>query len=83
MVNVTQQRESNSKIFKKMEHEMSKVKMVCMENDSNDGEILRQELTTYRKVGGNLIREKIERVFFDDGKCSDSFCSIPITTVKV
>lgn len=79
MVNVTQQRESNSKIFKKMEHEMSKVKMVCMENDSNDGEILRQELTTYRKVGGNLIKEKIERVFFDDGKCSDSSCSTPIT----
>ena len=76
-------KDNKFKDIQKMEHEMSKVKMVCMENDSNDGEILRQELTTYRRVSGNLIKEKIERVFFDDGKCSDSFCSTPITKVKV
>ena len=62
---------------------MSEVKMVCMENDSNDGEILRQELTTYRRVSGNLIKEKVETVFFGDGKCSDSFSSTPLTKENI
>ena len=58
---------------------MSEVKTICMENHSHDGEVLRQELVTYRKVGGSLVKEKVERVFFGDGKCSDSFWSTPLT----
>lgn len=58
---------------------MSEVKTICMENHSHDGEVLRQELVTYRKVRGNLVREKVERVFFGDRKCSDSFSSTPLT----
>ena len=58
---------------------MSEVKTICMENHSHDGKVLRQELVTYRKVGGNLVKEKVERVFFEDGNCSDSFSSTPLT----
>lgn len=58
---------------------MSEVKTISMENHSHGGKILRQELTTYRKVNGNLIKEKIERVFFENDECSDSFLSVPIT----
>jgi hypothetical protein len=58
---------------------MSEVKTISMENHSHDGEVLRQELTTYRKVRGNLVKEKVERVFFGNGNCSDSFSSTPLT----
>jgi len=54
-----------------------------MENHSHDGEVLRQELVTYRKVGRNLVKEKVERVFFGDGKCSDSFSSTPLSKENV
>jgi len=54
-----------------------------MENHSHDSEVLRQELVTYRKVGGNLVKEKVERVFFGDGKCSDSFSSTPLTKENI
>ena len=45
--------------------------------------LLKKELVTYRKVGGNLVKEKVERVFFGDGKCSDSFSSTPLTKENV
>lgn len=62
---------------------MSEDKTICMENHSHDGEVLRQELVTYRKVGRNLVKEKVERVFFGDGKCSDSFSSTPLSKENV
>ena len=62
---------------------MSEVKTICMENHSHDGEVLRQELVTYRRLEHNLIREKVERVFFGYGKCSDSFSSTPLAKENV
>lgn len=59
---------------------MSDIRKICMENHSHDGEVFRQELITYRKVRGDVVKERIERVFFDDGTCVDSFFSIPLTT---
>ena len=61
---------------------MSKTKEIALEKYSINGEILRQELTTYKRINGNLIKEKIERVFFKDEEYSDSFTSTPLITVS-
>ena len=33
----------------------------------HDSEVLRQELVTYRKVGGNLVKEKLKESFLETG----------------
>ena len=62
---------------------MSEDKTICMENHSRDGEVLRQELVNYRKVGRNLVKERVKRVFFGDGECFDSFTGAPLTKENI
>ena len=57
---------------------MSEVKTICMENHSHDGEVLRQELVTYRKVRGSLVKEKVERVFLETGSVLIVFQALPL-----
>lgn len=56
----------------------NKPNQICMEENSKNGEVLRQQLITYKVVNDSLVKHTIERVFFNAGDYSDSQTSTPI-----
>jgi hypothetical protein len=58
------------------------VKDVCMAKNSNNGEIIRQELITYRHSKNGVIRHSIQRIFHErrgeKDEYADSQTSTPI-----
>ena len=58
------------------------IRDICMAKNSNNGEIIRQELITYKHSKNGVIRHSVERVFFErlDGQdeCAESQTTTPI-----
>ena len=53
---------------------------VCMAKNSNNGEIIRQELITYKHSKNGVIRHSIVRVFYEDVNSENAFAESRNTT---
>ena len=53
---------------------------VCMAKNSNNGEIIRQELITYKNAKNGVVRHSIVRVFYEDVNSENAFAESRNTT---
>ena len=53
---------------------------VCMAKNSNKGEIIRQELITYKNAKNGLVRHSIVRVIYEDVNSENAFAESRNTT---
>ena len=58
----------------------NKISEVCMAKNSNNGEIIRQELITYKNAKNGVVRHSIERVFCKSVTGENAFAESRNTT---